>query len=136
MRGFEDIGSKGHFSAKKGVWGKKLLWRQTRTFLNPHFLHSSRCSFVQKHRLHHHLGVGGMMDYPRKLLAPLFLDVILGPKCSLKRIFEKIIFWGLHTKNWFRAPKCWKLASEYDTTCYATLPLGRMLDITEQFCHF
>ena len=43
------------------------------------------------------LGVGGMMDYPGKLLAPLFLDVVLGPKCSSKRIFEKKSFLAVCT---------------------------------------
>ena len=45
MRGFKDIGSRGHFSAKKGVWVKRELYSEIRL---EHFLDSSRCSFVQK----------------------------------------------------------------------------------------
>ena len=43
------------------------------------------------------------MDYPGKLLAPFFLDVVLGPKCSSKRTFEKKSFLAVCTpKNWLR----------------------------------
>ena len=36
MRGFEDIGSKGHFSAKKGVLGSKPPWAANENFFkNP-----------------------------------------------------------------------------------------------------
>ena len=44
-----------------------------------------------------------MMVYPGKLLAPLFLDVVLGPKCSSKGIFEKKSCLAVCTpKNWLR----------------------------------
>ena len=53
MRGFEDIGSKGHFSAKKGgVLGQNPPGGANDNFFQKSawniFLDLSRCSFVQK----------------------------------------------------------------------------------------
>ena len=53
MPGFEDIGSKGHFSAKRGGFGgQKPPWGAIENFFQKSawniFLDSSRCSFVQK----------------------------------------------------------------------------------------
>ena len=51
MRGFADIGSKGHFQPKSFLGGKPLSKGQMRFFQKSAwdtFLDSSRCSYVQK----------------------------------------------------------------------------------------
>ena len=54
MRGFKDIGSKGHFSAKKGgFWAKNPLGGKREFFSKirlEHFLVPPRCNFVPSFR--------------------------------------------------------------------------------------